>query len=198
MPEAAKHHATWDDLLDVPQGCIGEIVDGDLVVQPRPGPPHSETASDLGGILTPAFKFGRGGPGGWVIIDEPDLSLLDDIRVPDLAGWRVQRYRRPAAGPYLVVPDWICEVLSPSTAVNDRIRKLPLYQRAGVDFVWLVDPIGFSLEAYQRQEHGSLLLVTAGGRDIVRVPPFDAIERELALLWGDRFEESGSESGSNA
>lgn len=190
MSETARRRATWDDLLEVEDGFIGEIVAGELRVHPRPGPPHAETTSDLGGLLAPPFRFGRGGPGGWVIIDEPRLALADEIRVPDLAGWRSERYGRPEQGPYTVVPDWICEVLSPSTAVEDRTEKLPLYARSEVPFLWRVDPIGFSLEAYRLQQDGYLLAVTARGDRTLRVPPFDAIELELGLLWGDRYRET--------
>ena len=190
MSEPAAREAGWDDLLDVPDGLIGEIVDGELVVHPRPGPAHTETVSDLGGVLTPPFRFGRGGPGGWVILQEPRVQLLDDIRVPDLGAWRSTRYERPHEGPYTVVPDWLCEVLSQRTAVSDRTEKLPLYARAGVPFVWLLDPVGFSLEAYRLEREGYLLLVSASGSKTLRVPPFDAIEIELGLLWGDRPEKS--------
>lgn len=188
MAEPAARRATWDDLFGVPEGRNGEIVNGELRLLPRPAPPHSETASDLGGLLTPPFRFGRGGPGGWVIVDEPELSLLEDIRVPDLAGWRRERYERPTRGPYTATPDWICEVLSPSTAVTDRVEKLPLYARAGVPHVWLVDPLGFSVEAYQLAKEGYLLVLTARGRATLRIPPFDAVEIELGLLWGDRYD----------
>ena len=188
MSEPARRRATWEDLFDVPEGRTGEIVNGELRLLPRPAPPHSETASDLGGLLTPPFRFGRGGPGGWVLVDEPELELLEDIRVPDLVGWRRERYERPTRGPYTVIPDWICEVLSPSTAVTDRVEKLPLYARAGVPYVWLVDPLGFSLEVYRRVEEGYLLVLTAQGHAMLRIPPFEAIEFELGLLWGDRYD----------
>ena len=187
MPEPAARKATWDDLLNVAEGYVGEIVAGQLVVHPRPGAPHAETASDLGGVLTPPFKFGRGGPGGWVIVHEPRVALDQDIRVPDLAGWNAERYRRPARGPYTVVPDFVCEVLSPSSAIRDRTEKLPLYQRCGVRYLWLIDPVGCSLEAYQLETNGYLLVLATSGAQIVRVPPFDAIELELGLLWGDRL-----------
>ncbi|MDX2054083.1 MAG: Uma2 family endonuclease [Polyangiaceae bacterium] len=190
MSEPAKRRAIWDDLLDVAEGYVGEIVDGELNVVPRPAPPHAETASDLGGVLTPPFRFGRGGPGGWVIVDEPRLAVLRDIRVPDLAGWKKERYVRPELGPYTVVPDWICEILSPSTAVSDRTEKLPLYARAGVPFVWLIDPVGFSLEVYELERDRYFLALTAQGRATLRVPPFAAIEIELELLWGDRLAEA--------
>jgi Uma2 family endonuclease len=188
MSEPAPRKANWDDLLDVEEGYIGEIVHGELRVHPRPGAPHAETTSDLGGLLTPPFRFGRGGPGGWVIVHEPRVALRDEIRVPDLAGWHSERYQRPVQGPYTVIPDWICEVLSPGTAVTDRTEKLPLYARCAVPFLWLIDPVGCSLEAYRLQADAYLLVVTARGNGQLRVPPFDAIELELGLLWGDRFD----------
>ena len=80
MSEPGPRKANWDDLLDVKEGYIGEIVDGELRVHPRPGAPHAETTSDLGGLLTPPFRFGRGGPGGWVIVHEPRIALRDEIR----------------------------------------------------------------------------------------------------------------------
>ncbi len=175
-------------MLDVREGYVGEIVGGQLRVHPRPGAPHAETTSDLGGLLAAPFRFGRGGPGGWVIVDEPRVSLVEDIRVPDLAGWRTERYTRPDEGPYRVVPDWICEVLSPRTAILDRTEKLPLYARAGVACVWLIDPVGCTLEVYRRQADGYLLALTARGNATLRITPFDAIELELGLFWGDRFD----------
>jgi Uma2 family endonuclease len=188
VSEPAPRKATWDDLLDVREGYIGEIIDGELHVHPRPGAQHAETTSDLGGLLTPAFRFARGGPGGWVIVHEPRVAFASDIRVPDLAAWRAERYQRPVEGPYTVIPDWICEVLSPGTAVTDRTEKLPLYARCSVPWLWLIDPVGCSLEAYRREQEGCLLIITVHGLGRLRVPPFDAIELELDLLWGGRFD----------
>ena len=188
MSSPAPRQACWDDLLDVRDDHIGEIVNGELRLHPRPGAPHAETTSDLGALLLPPFRFGRGGPGGWVIVHEPRVALAEDIRVPDLAGWRAERYRRPLSGPYAVIPDWVCEVLSPGTAVMDRTEKLPLYARCSVPWLWLIDPVACTLEAYRREAEGYLLVVTAHGVGMLRVPPFDAIELELELLWGDRFD----------
>jgi len=187
MSRPASRRAGWDDLLDVAEGFVGEIVDGELRVQPRPGAAHAEVASDLRVLLGGPFRFGRGGPGGWIIIHEPRAALSDDIRVPDLAGWRAERYVRPERGPHVISPDWICEVLSPSTAASDRTEKLPLYARSGVPYVWLIDPLAFSIEVYQLDPAGYILVLAARGEKILRVPPFDAIELDLTLLWGDRF-----------
>lgn len=192
--DPARRVATWDDLLDVPEGYIGEIVAGEVQVHPRPGAPHAESASDLGMLLGAPFRFGIGGPGGWVILDEPRIALAEDIRVPDLAGWRVERYVRPEKGPYTVVPAWVCEVLSPGTATLDRTEKLPLYARCGVTFLWLLDPVGCSLEAFRLEGESYVLFLTARGKRSLRVAPFDAIELDLGLLWGDRAEQTGERS----
>jgi Uma2 family endonuclease len=187
MTFPVRREATWEDLLSVPEGMVGEIVNGELVMHPRPAAPHLETASDLGGLLTGWFRFGRGGPGGWVIIDEPRVAFGRDIRVPDLGGWRKERYQRPTSGPYTVLPDFVAEVLSRGTAVEDRTEKLPLCARHGVPFLWLIDPVACSLEAYRLESAGYLLVIVARGRGVLRVPPFDAVELELELLWGDRW-----------
>lgn len=188
MVSAPRRIGTWEDLAAVPEGYVGELVAGELVVHPRPGAPHTETASDLGLVLGPAFRFGRGGPGGWIILYEPRVAFVEDVRVPDLAGWRIERYAAPDSGPYLVTPDWVCEVLSPGTAGTDRTEKLPLYARAGVPHVWVIDPVAFTLELFQLSSGRYSLWLTASGNATIRVPPFDAIELELGLLWGRRFE----------
>lgn len=187
MVATVRKEATWSDLLALPREDRAEIVNGALEVMPRPAAPHQESASDLGALLVPPFKFGHGGgPGGWVIVDEPYLAIGGDVRSPDLAGWRKERYARPERGPYTVVPDWICELLSPGTAVRDRTEKLPLYARSGVAFLWIVDPIGCSLEVYRLGPDGYVVTLVVAGREKVRAVPFDAIELDLGLIWGDR------------
>ncbi len=184
----ARRRATWDDLLEAPDGFIGEIVDGEVTLTPRPGFPHAESASDLGALLGGPFRFGHGGgPGGWVILHEPPIAFGDDIRVPDLGGWKKDRYAPPERGPMRTMPDWICELLSPGTALADRSRKLPLYARHGVPHLWLVDPVEFTLEVYRLASDGYVVALTAGGADRVRAEPFGAIEIDLRLLWGGRY-----------
>jgi Uma2 family endonuclease len=188
MADPARREAGWDDLLEVPEECIGEIVDGELVVHPQPALPHVESASDLGGLLQAPFRFGNGGPGGWIILDEPRIAFGRDIRVPDLAGWRRERYERTERGPLRAIPDWVCEVLSPGTAVSDRTKKLPLYARHGVPFLWLLDPVAFSLEVFKLGPDGWIVTLLAEGRERVRAVPFDAVELDLSLVWGDRID----------
>jgi Uma2 family endonuclease len=173
-----------------PQHVVAEIVGGVLHTMPRPARRHTVAASNLGEELGPPFKRGRGGPGGWVILDEPELHLgtMPDIVVPDLAGWR--RERMPDAigdenaPPYYdLAPDWACEVLSPRSEAFDRGQKVPLYARESVRHVWLVDPIEQTLEAYRLEGERYALLGVHHGDARVRVEPFDAIELDLAILW---------------
>jgi Uma2 family endonuclease len=178
--------ATYDDLLAVPEHLVAEIVDGELHASPRPAPRHATTSSALGMILGPPFGQGRNGPGGWRIIDEPELHLAADVLVPDLAGWRRERMPRlPEVAYFPLAPDWLCEVLSPSTARLDRSKKLAVYARERVPHVWLVDPLARTLEVLVLESGRWSILATHAGADVVRVPPFEAIDLELNLLWDD-------------
>ena len=181
---APKKPATYEDLRAVPDTLVAEIVEGELVVSPRPAVPHALAASVLGADLSGPFQRGRGGPGGWWILDEPELHLGPDVLVPDLAGWRRERMAAPpTAAAIELAPDWICEVLSPRTGGLDRIRKMRLYARAGVQHAWLLDPIERSLEVF-RLERGAWLAVQGCiGNERVRAEPFDAVEIELEALW---------------
>lgn len=176
----------WEALLDVPEGYIGEIVDGEIVTHPRPGSPHVEVTSTLGFVLGPPFQFGSdGGPGGWVILDEPGIRFGDECRIPDFAGWKKERYMRPNGdGPDEVIPDWICEVLSKGTARTDRTKKLPLYARYNVRHAWLIDAVLQTLEVYRLEGERWVLAQTCGGDEKVRAEPFGAVEIDLTLLWG--------------
>lgn len=173
-----------------PPNVVAEIVGGVLHTMPRPARRHTIAATNLGEELGPPFKRGRGGPGGWVILDEPELHLgtMPDIVVPDLAGWRRERMPDAVgdddAPPYYeLTPDWACEVLSPRTEAFDRGQKVPLYARERVRHVWLVDPIEQTLEIFRLEREGYLLLGVHHGDERPRAEPFDAIELDLAVLW---------------
>jgi len=187
MASPVRKRATYDDLLEVPEHLVAEIVDGDLQVSPRPAGPHTLAASGLGVSIGGPFAFGRGGPGGWWILDEPELHLCEDILVPDLAGWRRERMPAVEDVPYFsLAPDWACEVLSPSTERLDRVRKLPVYAREGVCHLWLVNPASRTLEVLRLQTGNWLLGATHGGNDLIRAEPFEAVELDLGALWGER------------
>src|SRR5262245_51713078 len=144
----AKRRASYEDVLRAPPHMNAEVVDGELYLTPRPAKPHAVAASALGEELGPPFKRGRGGPGGWIIIDEPELHLGSDIVVPDLAGWRRERMGAVVADqPYFSEsPDWVAEVVSPATQKYDRTDKLRLCAREKVSWTWIVDPLARTLE----------------------------------------------------
>jgi Uma2 family endonuclease len=174
----------------VPDSMVAEILDGELHAMPRPARPHTKAASVLGGELHAPFRRGRGGPGGWVILDEPEIHLgpKPDVVVPDLAGWRRERMPDelgPADGPahYDVAPDWVCEIISPSTEPVDRGKKMRIYRREGVGHMWLINPTSRTLEVYRLEAGRWILLETYEDDAVVRAEPFDAIELELSLLW---------------
>jgi Uma2 family endonuclease len=176
--------ATYDDLVAVPEHLVAEIVDGELWTSPRPAPRHAVASSRLGSGLGPPFDRGRGGPGGWLILDEPELHLGDHAVVPDLAGWRRERMPRlPDTAFFTLAPDWVCEVLSPSTAQLDRAKKLRVYAEHGVAHAWLVDPMLRTLEVLRLEAGRWTLLDTHSGSVTVRAEPFEAIELELGGLW---------------
>lgn len=121
MSQPASRFATYEDLFDLPEYMIGEILHGQLITQPRPGPKHARSASILNGEIIGPFDQGRGGPGGWWIWFEPELHLGPNILVPDLAGWRRERMPVfPDTAFFTLAPDWACEILSPGTARTDR------------------------------------------------------------------------------
>lgn len=181
-----RRQALYDEYCAVPPHRRAEIIDGTLYVLPRPAPRHANATSVLGGELNGAFQRGRGGPGGWWILFEPELQLvaLEPV-APDLAGWRVERMPTlPETAYFSIAPDWICEVLSKSTETVDRNKKLPLYAAHGVSHVWLIDPIARTLEVHTLGNDRRWRDVRVYEGDArVRVEPFAAIEIDLAELW---------------
>jgi hypothetical protein len=181
-----KRGATYEDLLQVPDHKVAEILDGDLHVSPRPASRHALASSGLGSLLGPPFHMGRGGPGGWWILDEPELHLGRDVLVPDLAGWRRERLPVfPDTAAFTLAPDWLCEVISPSTEGLDRGRKMPAYAREGVRHLWLLNPLSRTLEVCGLADGRWVLLATHVGSVAVRAEPFTEVELDLAPLWGE-------------
>jgi Uma2 family endonuclease len=185
--QTARKPSLYEQLEALPEGLIGEIINGQLRTQPRPAWPHALASSRLGADIEVSYGRGRGGPGGWWIIFEPEVHFVLDteVTVPDIAGWRKPRMPSPPEGHKVqVVPDWICGIFSPSTKSTDREEKMPLYAHYGVPFAWLVDPKTHTLEAYELINHKWRPLGIFRDDDTVSVAPFDAIVIHLSDLWG--------------
>lgn len=181
---AVIRQASYADILELPEHVTGEILSGQLYAQPRPSSRHAHVETGLArGLFRPFDPPGGDGPGGWAILVEPELHLGAQVMVPDLAGWKRERLPEIPDGPIDVVPDWVCEILSPSTAVKDRKIKLPLYIQLGVGHVWIVDPHAKTIEILRNSGAHWILLATFSDQDQMCAEPFDAIELELRHLW---------------
>ena len=180
----ARPGATYQDVLDAPAHQVAEIIDGTLHTHPRPARPHARASSVLGGKIGGPFDYDAGGPGGWWIIDDPELHLGEDVLVPDLAGWRRERMPEFSGPPYFpLAPDWVCEVLSASTRRLDLHGKRPVYAREGVGHLWLIEPTDRTLEAFEIRDREWALIATAKDDDPISIRPFDAITFSLGDLW---------------
>lgn len=185
MASFAAKFATYADLLALPDELVGEILNGTLHTSPRPRLRHAQTSSVLGEELGPPFRRGQGGPGGWLFLDEPEIHLGRNVLVPDLAGWTLDRLPEVPDEPYLTIaPDWLCEVISPSTEQLDREHKLPIYAAHGVGHMWLVDPLKKSLEVYRLDGRVFRLYSQHVGDEAIRAEPFAAFALQLGRLWG--------------
>ena len=190
-----SYRATYQDVLDAPPNKVAEIIDGTLHMNPRPASKHARASSVLGGSIGPPYDYDHSGPGGWWIIDEPELHLGEDILVPDLAGWRRERMPEyPDVKFFTLAPDWVCEILSPSTRALDQVMKRAIYAREGVVHLWFVDPDARTLEAFELQDGQWLLLETLQDNDPVSLPPFEATSFNLGGLWPDGV--TGTDDGS--
>lgn len=186
MSEPAKRRATYDDLYTIPDNTTGEIMDGELVLTPRPSARHSNLEFVLSTRLGPPYRFGEGGPGGWVILLEQEIMFGEDLLVPDFSGWRKGRFPGiPEKNWISVPPDWVCEILSPSSASLDRVRKMPIYAQHGVQYLWLMNPIEKTLEVYRLESGRWFYSAAFAGDDKARAEPFQEIELNLADFWMD-------------
>jgi Uma2 family endonuclease len=181
--------ATFADYAAVPDHLDATLIGGVLQVMPKHAPPQAQVRLDLCAELYGPFRRGRGGPGHWRTLVGPELHFgpagEEDIVAPDIAGWRIERLPvLPRIAYFTVAPDWVCEVLSPSTEKLDRIDKMLVYAREGVKHVWLVHPIRQTIEAFAlTPEKLWLSIGLHAGNVQVRIPPFDAIELDLGSLW---------------
>lgn len=184
--QPALRNATYEDLLQVPDNVIAEILDSELITSPRPTSAHALAAWAIGQDAGPFARRpgGPGGPGGWWILFEPELHLGPDILVPDLAGWRRERLPVLQNVAYFeLAPDWVCEVLSPTTAHRDRVRKKPIYAREQVGHIWLVDPAIRTLEVYRLEGDTWVDAGAYGDTERVHAEPFEAVEMDMGQWW---------------
>ncbi len=184
MAVAKPRPATYADIEALPTGMVGEIAYSVLHTQPRPAPRHGIAANSLADELTSPFQKARGGPGGWIFIDEPELHLGAHVIVPDIAGWRRETLPTLPDTAYIETPpDWVCEVLSPSTARFDRTDKLAIYAEFGVGHCWYVDPLARTLEVFALTDGKWLIAATYKDADSVTAPPFEVHTFTLDVLW---------------
>ncbi len=185
MLKSNPRPATYADIEALPANMVGEIIFGALHAHPRPAPRHAVAANRLGSEVTMPFdRDGNGGPGGWIFMVEPELHLGPHVIVPDLAGWRRERLTPfPETAWIETAPDWLAEVLSPSTQAIDRTDKLAVYAQFGVNHCWYVDPIARTLEVLEARGGKWLLMAGFKNEDSVPAPPFEAHTFALDVLW---------------
>ena len=173
-------------VAEVPAHLVAEVLDGALHVFPRPRGEHANVTTNLTGWVKPAFGRRRGGHGGWILLFEPELHAGPgpDIVVPDVAGWRRERLPgAPDTAFFPLAPDWVCEVLSPSTEHIDRNEKLPIYARESVRHVWLIEPEKKHLEVLELDGASYRSTGAWTGEATVRAAPFEAEPLQLGELW---------------
>ncbi len=188
------HQTTWKtyaDYLALPEGVKAELIDGELLMSPQPKGRHVRVASFLGAQLL--VRFGSSahatsdGAGGWWILDEPEVHLKTDVRVvvPDIAGWRRERMPEPPSDShkFLVVPDWICEILAPGTWNRDALVKMPRHLEAGVQWAWVVDPVAQRVDVFHADGREWVVAGAFEGAVKAAIPPFEAVELDLAPWW---------------
>ena len=184
MAEPARKRATYDDLYNIPEHMTGEIIDGELIVSPRQSSEHVFATLLLGSEIVVPYHHGRGGPGGWIILPEPEIKLIEDTFVPDLAGWKKEHFSKPEGHNWIsVAPDWVCEILSPSSIRHDRITKMGIYAKHRIPYFWLIDPINKTLEVLRLESGRWVIIGTSAENAKVRAEPFQEIEIDLANLW---------------
>lgn len=188
VAKPTRKRATYQDVVDAPENMVAEIIDGELFLASRPKARGARNHGGIFAVLMGAFEYGQNGPGGWRFVVEPELHWGSpdrlEVLVPDIAGWREERFVDSLDGYFHVVPDWICEVASPSTAHVDRMKKMPLYARQKVSHVWLPDPKTWLVDVFRFEKTRYSLVGTYGGDKPIRAEPFDEVEIPPAFFWG--------------
>ena len=182
---ARDRPATYADIEALPSNMVGEILYGVLHAHPRPAKRHGRAAWRLAGQLDGHFDLGRSGPGGWIFVGEPELHLGHNVVVPDVGGWRRRPDLQLPETAISIAPDWICEILSPSTSRYDRTDKLAIYAEFGVGHAWYIDPLVNTLEVMSLVDGKWQITSTFKDDDLVSAPPFEAHSFSLDVLWPD-------------
>lgn len=190
MSQSARGRATLDDFWAIPEGeRFHELIGGELTQKAAPSGEHGDAQAGVVGALRPSFqrKPGGGGPGGWWIATEVEVLLeASEVVRPDVVGWRRDHCpERPTGIPVKVRPDWICEVVSPTNAKDDTVKKLRLYHQVAIPHYWIVDPREATLTAMRWSRDGYVTLMRAERHEVVRAEPFQAIELAVGTLFGD-------------
>ena len=183
--DVARKIPTLADLDALPPDVKGEIIEGVLYTMTRPRGRHQLAATLVGEDLSGPFNRGRGGPGGWWILVEPGIELPGTPEIaPDLAGWTRDRLAAlPEDEPIRVVPDWVCEILSPTTRRHDLLVKKPYYAKVGVRHHWIVDRLERTLTAYRLEGGLWLELGMFSEETDARVEPFAAVSLDISSWW---------------
>jgi Uma2 family endonuclease len=181
----ARKHPTLADLEALPANIKGEIIEGVLYTMTRPRGRHQNITGALIDALRGPFQRGRGGPGGWWILPEPGIELPSTPEIsPDVSGWRRERMPvLPDDASIAIVPDWVCEILSPSNRRHDMLVKKPYYARVGVAYHWLIDVADRTLTAYQLKSGCWVELAVHGDEHEARVAPFSEVALDIATWW---------------
>ncbi len=186
----SKLRAKYQDIIDLPANLRGEILFGQLHTSPRPSPTHQKA------MLKMAFRLeGKWGEdssgsesGTWVFLTEPELHLDRHIIVPDIAAWKAYRvgssfYEKAAIK---LVPDWVCEIQSPSTASLDRVAKSRVYHQLKISYYWLLDPVAMTLEVMKYSKPGWTQTGSYCDNDKVKAEPFADLELSLNWFWANK------------
>jgi Uma2 family endonuclease len=190
--DPARRLATAKDLIGLPEDVAAEVINGTIVEKAAPSAEHGDAQLGLGAIVRREFH-GKGGgsrAGGWWVFTEVEIELeAHETYRPDLVGWRRDRVaERPTGRPVRTRPDWVCEILSPSNAQNDLVKKFRVYHRCRVPHYWIVDPQSRSLVVYRFEQAGYLAVLTAMSGESVRAEPFDSIELRIGDIFGEEDE----------
>lgn len=191
MSSRARRTASVEDFLAIPEERrFHELLGTEIVEKAVPSGEHGGAQAGIVGAVLPLYQRrsgGGGGPGGWWIATEVEVLLESgEVVRPDVLGWRRERVaERPTGMPVRTCPDWICEIVSPSNANTDTVKKLRIYHAAQVHHYWIVDPRDSTLTVMRWDEAGYTTVLRAERGETVHPEPFDAIELAVGTLFGD-------------